>query len=128
MLEVGVVVPIALEIWVQILFSAADRPVSAAFIFVTEVIIATMEVVPPPEAAEEVRAVRTEVNHRSNCRLSMFDAMVLRYAVSGCGWRRRGEAGGKRGNHCLLLSIKTGISGYLGQHCGIKVSRTGTHG
>ena len=87
-LELGVVVPTALEICVQILFSAADKPVSAAFILVTEVIIAAIEVVPPPDAAEEVRAVRTEVNQRSSCRLSIFDAIVFKLC---CELLRKGS-------------------------------------
>ncbi len=92
MLEVGVVVPMALEIWVQIFFSAKDRPVSAAFILVTEVIIATIEVVPPPEDAEEVRAVTIEVNHRRICRFSIFDGIGLGHIVRGEGRRGRGNA------------------------------------
>ncbi len=104
MLELGVVVPMALEIWVQILFSAALRPVSAAFILVTEVIIAAIEVVPPPEAAEEVSAVRIEVNHRSSCRLSIFDADMLSLREGVRGERRgcRCNATCERGNHCLF--------------------------
>ncbi len=71
------VVPTALEICVQIALTEAPKPaLSAVFMFETEVIIATMDVVPPPDDAEEVRAVTTEVNHRRSCRLSIFDAIV----------------------------------------------------
>ncbi len=84
MLELGVVVPIALEICVQIAFSCRERPVSAVFMLATEVSIWVIAVVPPPDDAEEVKAVTREVNHRSICRFSMLDAM-LSHVVRGGG-------------------------------------------